>query len=59
MEKCKITGHPCGTDTWTTENPTCCENCKRWYQNTLEEKRKNDNSPGDGSGAFFDTLGCY
>jgi hypothetical protein len=31
-DRCLLTGHECGSDTWSTEEPTCCLNCQKWYE---------------------------
>lgn len=31
-KSCKVTGNPCGTDTWMVGHPCKCENCQEWLR---------------------------
>jgi hypothetical protein len=30
--RCKITGNPCGTDTWQIDHPCQCKNCQKYLK---------------------------
>jgi hypothetical protein len=34
--RCKITGNPCGTDTWEVNHPCQCENCQKFLRSFYE-----------------------
>lgn len=38
--RCKITGNPCGTDTWIEGCPCTCENCQRYLLEYQERMSK-------------------
>ena len=36
MDRCNVTGNPCGTDTWIEGHSCPCENCQRWLSESIE-----------------------